>query len=63
MPKAINYGHGLSVVWSRMNCAYFVFWHGTILRVISTKAEAVEYAASIAFKPNPSTCACPECQQ
>lgn len=61
MRGAINYGHGLSVVWSPTNCAYLVLWHGTVLRVISKKAEAVKYADSIAFKPDSSKCSCPEC--
>ena len=62
MRGAINYGHGLSVVYSPVNVAYLVLWHGLVLRSFSKKADAVAYADDIAFKPDTSKCACEECQ-
>lgn len=40
---------GLSVVWSRMNLAWFVMWgdHGHVLRVCNTRAEADAYVADL----------------
>lgn len=61
MKGAINYGHGLSVVYSPTNVAYLVLWHGQVLRLFSKKADAVAYADDIAFKPNECECVCEGC--
>lgn len=61
MRGGINYGHGLSVIWSPANVAYLVLWHGQVLRIFSKKAEAMRYADEIAFKPDASKCVCEEC--
>ena len=61
MRGGINYGHGLSVIWSPTNVAYLVLWHGQVLRVFLKKTDVVSYADEIAFKPDASKCACEEC--
>ena len=31
---------GLSIVYSPMNCGWFLLWHGQLLQVFNTKQEA-----------------------
>lgn len=38
IPEAVN---GLSLVWSRVNQAYFIVLHGIVLRVITERREAI----------------------
>ena len=42
-----SYGGGISVKYSPANQAWFVMWHGDVLRVVSDFSEADRYARSL----------------
>ena len=60
-PKPVN---GLHIKYSPVNAAYFLMWHGTILRVFQTKAEAkaeMEYLLRNSSSSNPQGFTCTHC--